>query len=46
MGGGQTVGFVVVGHDISIGTAPSSFDVTRAVWKENYLLPEQAKKLC
>jgi len=45
MGGGQTVGYVVVGHDIPIGTAPSSFDVTWAVWKKNYFLPEQAMKL-
>lgn len=45
MGGGQTVGYVVVGHDIPIGTAPSSFDVTWAVWKKNYFLPEQGMKL-
>jgi len=41
----QTVGYVVVGHDISIRTAPSSFDVTWAMWKKNYFLPEQAMKL-
>jgi hypothetical protein len=41
----QTVGCVVDGHGISIRTASSSFDVTWAMWKKNYFLPEQAMKL-
>jgi len=41
----QTVGYIVVEHDISIRTASSSFDVIWAMWKKNYFLLEQAMKL-
>jgi hypothetical protein len=41
----QTVGYIVAERDISIRTAPSSFDVTWAMWKKNYFLLEQAVKL-
>jgi hypothetical protein len=39
----QSVGYVVDGHDISIRTALSSFDMACAMWKKNRFLPEQGK---